>query len=308
MLDMEPQTDRMNLAIIRLSRKMFIIFTLILVVTAVITIIYDAVVHFSVAISITALWQEIPKTVAMIINLAFAIISTVITVNAYKRFKQNQKPSPFLLFNMFFFLIFTMVIQVVDSIIAFSALLFFEEYLNKTVWLFLATSVFFQLLFILDVFKDGVLNPKNRPIILFFLIVVMVMFGIFIFSMFNDYFKFFDPDIQEYMVIGGSAIAIVVLMIAFIIQANSSFRMMKKVKEAIYRHGILFIGLSGLCFVAALLSKFFEEIARSFIDDEIIKTALIAFTGWFSPAMTLAGGVLIYLGYIYPSKLRKEGT
>ena len=72
------------------------------------------------------------------------------------------------------------------------------------------------------------------------------------------YFIFFSQDIQEIMVIAGSAIAIVVLMIAFIIQANSSFKMMKKVQEAIYRHGILFIGLSGLCFVAALFSKFFD--------------------------------------------------
>ena len=308
MLKTTSQASGTEQQIIQLSRKIFFVFTITFVAFAAITIIYDIAVNFPVSISVTLFWQDISKTVTIIINLAFAVISTIITLNAYKRFRQNQKPSPFLLTIMFFFLICTMAVQVIDSLIAFSAPLFFSEYLNKSVWLFLGASVFFQYLFILDVFKDGMLNPKNRPMILFFIIVDAIVFCIFILSMFNDYFIFFSQDIQEYMVIGGSAVALVTLMIAFIIQANSSFKMLKKVQEAIYRHGILFIGLSGICFLAALFAKFFEEIARSFIDDAILRTAIVNFTGWFSPAMTLAGGVLIYLGYIYPSKLRKDGA
>ena len=308
MSETSTQAEGSEQIITNLLRKAFFLFAITFFIIAIIPIIYDAAVNFPVSIVATNFWQDASKTATILINLAFAVISVMITMNTYKRFKENKKPSPLLLAMMFFFLIFAMIVQVVASMTDFSKPVLFSEFLDKSPWLFLGASVFFQFLFILDVFKDGVLNPKNRPMIMFFIIVIAIMFFVFIFSLFNDYFKFFNADIQEIMVIGGSVVALVVLMIAFIIQANSSFKMMKKLQEAIYRHGVLFIGLSGICFIAVLFSMLFAEIARNFIDDDILKNAIVNFTNWFSPAMTLAGGVLIYLGYIYPSRLRKEGT
>jgi hypothetical protein len=48
------------------------------------------------------------------------------------------------------------------------------------------------------------------------------------------------------------------------------------------------------------------HLAQMLIDDVVIQTILVDLSTWFSPAMTLTGGVLIYLGYIYPSKIKKE--
>jgi hypothetical protein len=303
---MSAQAEDVNVDIIRKIKTLFYIFVATLVTTAAITLTYDMTVNFPVTVTISAFWVDIPNTIAMGINFAFAIISATIAVDAYARYKKNKKPSPFLLSIMFFFLVLTMAIQVIGTLTSFSLNSFFSEFLKKSVWLFLGTSVFFQFLFILDIFKDGVLNPKNKPITLFFIIADASIFAMMIFSLFNDYFKFLDQDVQEIIVIASSVVVIFALMVAFIIQASSSFKMRRSVQEAVYRRSVLFIGLSGLCFLAAVFSEFFEELARMIIEDAAIQAALVDISTWFSPAMTLTGGVLIYLGYIYPSKLKKE--
>ncbi len=304
---MSIQAEDINATIVCRIKKHFYIFVAVLVAIASIAIIYDLAINFPVTITISAFWNDIANTMAMGVNLAFAIISATITVDANSRYKKNKKPSPLLLSLMFLFLTFAMAVQVSGSITAISAPSFFSQFFDKNAaWLFLCTSVFFQFLFILDIFKDGILNPKNKPLTLYFIITDIAVFVLMIFSMFNDYFGFLDKDVQEIIVIAAAAVAILALLIAFITQANSSFKMRRSVHEAIYRRSVLFIGLSGICFSVAVFSEFFEEIVRNIIEDIALREALIDFSTWFSPAMSLAGGVLIYLGYIYPSKLKKE--
>ncbi|HME50586.1 MAG TPA: hypothetical protein VKM55_00075 [Candidatus Lokiarchaeia archaeon] len=308
MLSISIQTEDNSSRINDLIRKAFFIFTIVLVATLLVTIIYDLAVHYPITAGLSMFWQNMPNTVSMVVNAIFAIICIVIVIDAQKRFRKNKKPSPLLLSVMFFFLIFTMAIQVLTTLVSFHGNLFFSEFLTKSVWLFLGASVFFQYLFILELFKDGIFNPKNKLVIVFFTIIDAFLFGVMIFTMFNDYFQFSSADIQEIIVITGSAVVIVALMIVFIIQASSSFKILKKESNAIIRWSLLCIGISGLCFLAALYTKFFEEIARSFIDDPVIRSTIIDFSGYFSPVMSLVGGILIYFGFIYPSKLQKETT
>jgi hypothetical protein len=187
-----------------------------------------------------------------------------------------------------------------------SAPAFIDNYLSKSTWLFLVSGVYFQFFFILEIFKDGVFNKKNHPAVLFFTVVNVMMYGLIIFSLFNDYFKALDADISQIIVILGFAVAIVSLVAAFSVQTTTSFKIFKSVTEPIYKRSVLFIGISGICFMCAIFSEFFEEVARILIDDVAVRTIIVEISTIFSPVASLAGGMLIYLGYIYPARIKVQ--
>lgn len=283
---------------------------LFLVGIAAISLLHDILVNLPLEFSLKSPGDDPPSSIAAFINIAFALLSSIIAIDSFKKYKERQKVSPFLLFLVFSFLTFTMALQAINTLVSITSSTtgssLFDDFLQKSVWLFLISATFFQILFIFEIFRDGIFNPRNKRLVILFSALILSIFILITFSLFNDYFDLLPDNMGEILVISGSGVSIISIFLAFSIQASTSFKLYHSLQQPVFKRGALFIGLSGLVSLSAFISEFAEELARILVTNVTVRNAIIDFSTIFTAIASLVGAILIYLGFVYPAKVNKK--
>ena len=270
-------------------------FMFLLLGTGIFSLMYDLIKNMPLTLEGKNIWEDLPHIIAYLVNLIFSCLGAIITVVAFKKYKSNHKTAPYLLFLMFLFLTFTMGVQVFYSMTTINSVApegsLFMEFLQSSVWLFLATSVFFQFLFILEIFKNGMFHEDNKAIIRFFVVIDFTLFGLILLSLLGGYFAIISEGVGEIIVLIGSAVAIVSLFVAFYIQTTQSFKIASSVQDDITRSSVRFIGFSGIFFLVSLLSEFFEELIRNILEGDL-QALFVDFFTIIGPVTSLIGAIL----------------
>jgi hypothetical protein len=167
--------------------------------------------------------------------------------------------------------------------------------MNNGIWLLILPGTLFLLMFVLELFLDGVFAKKNRATLTMLAIFLIINFSLITVSTFNNSTKWIDANIIDVILYVGYGLGGITFLITFLIQCTAAFKLIRKIPNRSQRTGILFIGLAGVFFMANAITELLEQVISGVEFFSVIGTIL-----------SLVASVAMYLGYIHPSTQERK--
>ena len=244
-----------------------------------------------------------------IANAVFFVAATTISFKARKKHEENQKIAPLLLAMTFFSWAVAIGFQLFISVFACEIVdvtsQILETALKFAPFLFLSVGVFFVVFFVMEIFEGGVFVGKNRPRIVFFSVInitLICLLGMIVLGrVFVPISSEMAGSVAPVLLIAAVGLGGIGFLASSIIQAKSSFSLLKKTQEQATRRGIMLIGIAGLILIAWFASELTEAVLWMVYPDTASRFFGIDIFMMTSSVLLVFGGILVYFGYIYPA-------
>ncbi len=299
--------------------RVFIIINVVCVMLYLVTFLYSATsAHPTTLMLRPYRWYGEPvfptELVEGIANAVFFVAAVAIAFKARKKHVENQKIAPLLLSMTFFSWAVAIGFQLFISIFTCEIVDLTSQILETALrfapFLFLSVGVFFVVFFVMEIFEGGVFVGKNRPRIVFFSVInilLIFLLGIIVLGrMLIPISSEMASSIAPVLLIAAVGLGGIGFLASSIIQAKSSISLLKKTQEPATRKGIMLIGIAGLILIAWFASELTEAVLWMFYPDTANRFFVIDIFMITSSILLVFGGTLVYFGYIYPAMRARE--
>lgn len=276
-----------------------------------IALLVDVVMTENLGITIdTTVFTDPSKLARLIATMATSITAAIILAGSAYRYKVKRKTAPLLLSCTFLFFTagyvvywFKMIVKFVEAGAVPPRYLLLSNMFNNGIWLLLLPGALFLLFFVFEVFEGGLYATKNRVPVRVFFAFLVICFGLIVLSTYNDQFGAINTTVMDILLYVGFGFGLITFIYTFVVQLVSASKILDKTEDKVQRTGILFIGLSGLMFLANIALELLEQLSRALdIGIENLTDPLSV----VSQFLSLVASILVYVGFIYPSLKGKQ--
>ncbi|MFX0103082.1 MAG: hypothetical protein ACFFCS_26180, partial [Candidatus Hodarchaeota archaeon] len=188
-------------------------------------------------------------TVLSIVALLFCWI---IFLFVFARFRENKKLSTYLLSAAYFFATIDVAMLFLNNVLSFKVanneLVFpslMEKFFGRAPFLALPAAFLFLLLFVLEMFRNGVQAEENKGKLTFFITINITTFSMLLFEFFNGTFYFISEGYMEYLAIGAVVLGAIGVFITAIIQVSSGLSLRRKTDDVTTKKALMYISIAG---------------------------------------------------------------
>ena len=224
-----------------------------------------------------------PNIAATIFIIIACVIIFFVTFRLFKKFLETEKDSTLLLATFNAALSVSLIFELVRHVFTFISVHVMSSFVYGIIFLFLAWGFLFFLLFLQDIFTGTFSFKKHKIADIIFL--SLIGFGISGFILDS-----FDLVTQAYTIPSFATLGITILLFCLWEVIGASRLIKKAQNDKTARIGLIMIALSGLVFIALDLAI----LVNIYVDISIFIRILMA-----------TATLLLYMGYIYPSRQKK---
>jgi epsilon-lactone hydrolase len=163
-------------------------------------------------------------------------------------------------------------------------------------------ATFFLAFFVIEIFDKGIATSKNKIKLRVILLVCAIACGLNLLNMFYGIGPEKDINIANLINIFYYLIILPLYGFYYILLMKKSYDLMQRIKEEVYRKGVMYLGISGailgIIYLARIILFFISPAASTSL------IAIIAILDYGS----LAGYILMYLGITLPSKNKQTAS
>ncbi|MHA1793213.1 MAG: hypothetical protein ACTSVI_11250 [Promethearchaeota archaeon] len=242
---------------------------------------------------------------SIIISFSF-ILSIVIYIHIWLKYLENKKNTALFLSRAALMFMLSEASLFFDKVFTFKladpfASSMLANFIQRLPFLSLSVGTFFLLIFVIEIFRNGFHDPRNKKMVMIFTIINSTFFVLMSFAIFSVFLGNLPGIVSILFGLTSFILAGFGVISIFIIQARSAFMLMNKAEDKIQRRSIMYVGISGLLLLGMFAFEILKEVFRNldYPKDTWITPTDVATL--ISTSLMMLGFLFTYLGWIYPS-------